>query len=86
MSGDFFQGLRHLDEGWLPGSAVLGHPLPLVLPAVATDTARHIGGISPMPEIVPAGCHQGCRQRGRLPCGARDRGPGSCTSRASWSC
>jgi hypothetical protein len=30
-----------------------------VLPALATDTARNVGGIRSMPEVCPAGCCQG---------------------------
>ena len=36
-----------------------------MLPALLADAARQIGGIGPMLEIVPAGGHQSCRQRGR---------------------
>jgi hypothetical protein len=46
-------------------AAVLGHPSPLVLPAVLADTALHVGGVGPMGEVVPAGCRQGGLKRRR---------------------
>jgi hypothetical protein len=36
-------------------AAVLGHPSPLVVPAVLADTARHISGIRAVLEVLPAG-------------------------------
>jgi hypothetical protein len=39
-------------------AAVLGHPSPLVLPAVLADTARHLGGVGPVLEVAAAGCRQ----------------------------
>jgi hypothetical protein len=44
--------------------AVLGHPEALILPAIAADAAEHVGGISPMLEVVTACCRQGGLQLG----------------------
>jgi hypothetical protein len=65
MSGDFFQGLRHLDEGWLAWLSSSWPSAPLVHRALLAHTTRPIGGIGPTLEIVPAGGHQSCRQRNR---------------------
>jgi hypothetical protein len=40
-------------------SAVPGHPLALVLPALSADAAVGVSGIRTMLEVVPAGCRQG---------------------------
>jgi hypothetical protein len=37
---------------------ILGHPLPLMFPAVLADTARHIGGIGAMLHVATAGGRQ----------------------------
>jgi hypothetical protein len=39
-------------------AAVPGHPVALMLPRLLAGTARHVRGIGPMFEVVPAGCRQ----------------------------
>lgn len=46
-------------------SAVPRHPHALMLPALAANTSRHIGGISSVLEVVPPGCRQGGIKRCR---------------------
>jgi hypothetical protein len=45
-------------------AAIFGQPPALVLPAVATDTSRHIGGIGAVLEVVPTSSRQGGLQNG----------------------
>jgi hypothetical protein len=44
--------------GEAPLASVLGHPLPLVLPAFLADTALHVGGISSVLEVDSTGSGQ----------------------------
>ena len=39
-------------------AVVLGHPSPLVVPAVLADTASHICGIGAVLEVAAAGCRE----------------------------
>jgi hypothetical protein len=39
-----------------PLAAIPSHPLALMLSAFSADTARHVGGGGPMPEVVLTHC------------------------------
>ena len=46
-------------------AAILGHPLPLIRPAVVADTARAVRGIGAVLEVVPMARGQGGLKRCR---------------------
>jgi hypothetical protein len=50
------RGRRTTGEARL--AVVLGHPSPLVVPAVLADTASHICGIGAVLEVAAAGCRE----------------------------
>ena len=58
------RGMRSL-LGLLARKPLVGHADALVLPTVLADTARHVGGVGAVLEVISACCRQRGFERGR---------------------